>query len=133
MKKINLIAKAKGREDIKLDNKYEVTSASLCKSDTEYNPACVKRTCKIRGDNSLKTHFMPLVLEEDKTIYEWNKWGSSEINGKKKPMLLKHTGSVQDSINELCRAVDTLAKHLFVAQWQYKQFLDLTKQVQKTG
>ena len=100
LQKINSIAKAMGRDDLKLDNKYEVTSMSLCKSDSEYhNPACVKRKVKECGVTSLNTNFRPLVLEEDKTIYEWHKWGSGEINGKKKPMLLKHTGSVQDLIN----------------------------------
>lgn len=52
-----------------------------------------------------------------------------KLNGKKRSMLLNHNGSVQDFINELCAEVEKLAKHLFVAKWQYKQFTQLKKQV----
>lgn len=77
--------------------------------------------------------FLPLASEEDKTVHKWNRWGNGELNRKKRPMLLEHSGSVQDLINELCEEVLKLAKHLFVAQWQYKQFSKLTKQVPKSG
>ena len=63
-KKINSIAKALDREDLKLDNRYEVTSMTPCKSDTEFhNSACIKRNFKECGISKSKYSFYPLSIE----------------------------------------------------------------------
>ena len=114
-------------------NIYELNAATLCeKRNKEFNDMrCIQRLCEKCGTNKLDKVNELAVMKDHKGPAEWKKWTrvSKEENGKKtsKMVLMRKEGTVEELVEELKMEAEGLSQHLFTANWQSREFLQISK------
>ena len=116
---------------LKLNDRYICVDKTLCaKINGRRQMSCLDRNCEECGVKCLEEHYKCVLKgEESEDIrtqaVSWQEWGVTKAtkDGKtfKKKSLLERKATLQELIHILCDDISTLAKHLFVASWQYQQ------------
>ena len=122
---------------VTLKNKFEVINASMCDKKGEYHDKnCIERNCMLCGVAKIKEDFHPLEEAYGSKTLAWQRWQNGTVTdstGKttQRKILLDKSGTVQDCITELCDEASSLSSHLFIAEWQRKQFTHLKETLPK--
>ncbi|WAR17866.1 hypothetical protein MAR_032460 [Mya arenaria] len=125
------------KQECKVADRYHAVNITLCdKEDRQQfqNKCCIDRECHECGKDKIVGHFAPLLSEHghEPVVYTvWERQQGVQINGKNKVrvMMVKKKESLNSLVTQLADHLDTLAKHLFVARWQQKQFSNLITKV----
>lgn len=104
-------------EDILVDKKSAVT-ATVCSSK---DPAlsCIERKCSSCGTELLKAKLDHLLTHCSKSI-NWYRWVQSDIENKDNFGIRDR--KIESLIQIFLEVLESLALHMFVAQWQQTQF-----------
>ena len=110
-------------QERRLRSLFDVVRAMLCPSESPFhNLKCLKLECPNCGIQKLKRH---LEVEKSslKNVVNWSRWEANKET--KKKMIVFKNGSLKDLIAEFLKDTETFSMHLFNAQWQHKEFVDM--------
>ena len=106
----------------------------MCQKLSQYNERkCINRQCDVCGVDKIVAFFQPLAEQSTSDEITYTKWErvKKDINGKEVVcvMPVKKTRTCTSIIIDLSQESQMLAQHLFVANWQQRQFTELRKDV----
>jgi hypothetical protein len=118
-----------GLKAIKSDNERAAIRASLCEpTKTEFhNLDCLCRRCNICGVDKVELAIKSDPAYEAKKVLNWHRW----VKTKKKMFLASVTGKMDQLLEVFIDDLRDMGLHTFHADWQYKQFAELKKDVPK--
>ncbi|XP_033727671.1 uncharacterized protein LOC117317004 [Pecten maximus] len=139
---LNLAAQKLKHPELKLENKYSCINKTLCPkaTDSKYHKLeCIDRKCDLCSEDHLFEHFEPLIKADSEGKYDWQTWEyrnvtcstSSNTKEVKRQILVDQSGTIKELVSKLCKEIKELSSHFFVAEWQYKTFSEITKNVPK--
>ena len=120
------------RPDLKIEDEVALVNRMLCPKTGRFAAKdCIENQCSVCKDvrATLEEHYSPL-LESDPVV-TWLSWSRVRKEKKVSREPLTRQGPFKDLLEELLTDLltpaqnTTLAKHLFVAHWQYHQFKTL--------
>ncbi|XP_072025409.1 uncharacterized protein [Amphiura filiformis] len=133
LESLNRAAQVYEMPDIKVKNKYELIGLSMCPKndgDNYAKPDCINRSCPECGTEKLRNRFTPLIAAHGDSMVQWRKWAlqTYEHNGKTKAkkVLITQRKTISELVEELLNETETLAKHVFVANWQQDMFTEIS-------
>ena len=109
-------------QERRLRSLFDVVRAMLCPSESPFHDLkCLKLECPNCGIQKMKRH---LEVEKSslKNVVNWSRW---EANKETKKKIVFKNGSSEDLIAEFLKDTETFPMHLFNAQWQHKEFVDM--------
>ena len=129
---INKLAVTMECPEAKLQDVYDASSVTLCRKGEGqqfHDLKCLDRKCTVCGVGLLQKKFETLAQKTSALVIEWPKWEQvKEAGGPySRKTRIMHSGSLHDLVEELCDEMKTFSFHLFVADWQKKQFNVVTK------
>ena len=132
LRAVNKVAVQHKKPDCSIKDKYEASRITLCpKDNAHYRKTCINRKCKLCGVKKLDEKLNSLNDVEGTVM--WGKWDNvnKERNGSTvtRKALVNKAGSFTDLVKELKDELSPFSKHLFVAQWQIKQYESLKDKV----
>ncbi|XP_069117201.1 uncharacterized protein [Argopecten irradians] len=102
--------------------KYSIVNGTMCDKKGKYHKReCIERRCSCCGVREFKERILSTLQQDRDKIVEWYVWGNLR-NERKKKGLIRSRGKFSMLLDELCEELEFLAKHLFVAHWEYEQF-----------
>lgn len=118
-------------------DRYELSSKTLCdKEGGEYKKECVARECLQCGVKCLDPHFKDLLDQYGKSAISWYRWEMGNVTlgtqSARRMCKVPKQGPIADLILELKREVTPFAKHLFNANWQWRQYNNITTNLPDT-
>lgn len=136
---LNQVSQSMKKPELKVKSKYLCVEKSMCQKNTESNFAkmiFIERECNSCGESTLQKHFEPLLEFNENDTCQWKCWEYRTVKNRgkeeRKQVLVDKAGSLKHLIDELCKEVNFLSKHLFVAEWQYRQFNYISKHIPKS-
>ena len=138
---INRLCDRQKLKGCKIPDNHILIDLTLCEKDpqTENHKqyTCVTRECDLCGSGNIKRHLQPLIDRTNEEHVTWTYWTSVPYtsghgeNSKQstRKTLESKTEPVTQLIDELMVDAHSLAKHLFVAEWQKECFNTLSKTI----
>lgn len=113
-------------------NKYEANKLTLCAitKDEEHKFDCIERRCQKCGVQQPRGHF-GTIANSDKTVnwYQWECKQITEPKVKTRKVLVSKSTSFKDLIDGLIDDMKDFSLHIFLANWEYRQFSNLKEKV----
>ena len=118
-------------KDSRFSDLYVWNKVSLC---AQSNLCCCMRKCKTCGLKDIKTDLKQKYSHFLGQTIEWKEWVNmvKEESKVKKLTPVTQQGNVEDLIDTLIDVSQELSLHLFVAQWQHRQYVS-AKEYLKVG
>ncbi|CAC5404055.1 unnamed protein product [Mytilus coruscus] len=118
-------------------NKYEANKFTICEVSKGEDPKlqCIQRKCQTCGVKQLENHFHELgvIANTDETV-NWYQWETKKITEPKvstRKVLASKSTYVKDLLQNLTEDMTEFSMHLFLANWQYRQFSNLKEKIPK--
>ncbi|CAC5356074.1 unnamed protein product [Mytilus coruscus] len=94
---------------------------------------CIQRKCQTCGVKQLENHFHELgvIANTDETV-NWYQWETKKITEPKvstRKVLASKSTYVKDLLQNLTEDMTEFSMHLFLANWQYRQFSNLKQKI----
>ncbi|VDH99491.1 Hypothetical predicted protein [Mytilus galloprovincialis] len=116
-------------------NKYEANKLTMCEVSKGEDPKlqCIQRKCQTCGVKQLENHFHELgvIANTDETV-NWYQWETKKITEPKvstRKVLASKSTYVKDLLQNLTEDMTEFSIHLFLANWQYRQFSNLKENI----
>ena len=131
LRTINKTAILYKKNECCIRDKYEASRLTLCpKRGEHYQKSCLQRECRQCGVKKVDEKLKPLNHVRN-SVVNWGKWENvtKEKNGSSvsRKTLVNKTDKFSSLVQELKQEISPFARHLFVAQWQIKQY-DMLKE-----
>ena len=122
-------------QECRLSDQYRLIDATLCMKgeDGYHKKECIERKCSDCGVAMLSTLYGPVLENNSETACTWKRWIATKMRNEKKDkditvkQLTQQSGTVKEMISCLSEDTKPLARHLFTAYWQQKQFASISK------
>lgn len=127
---LNRVCGNNNLKQLKLEDKYDCVQKTLC--DT-VQKSCYERTCNDCGVTKIREHFKPMIQQIGESNIKWKRWEIGTLNTASKEVrrqiLKEKHGKLADLVTEFVVELQSLSKHIFVANWQREQFQKIRKKV----
>ena len=139
---VNRKVKEVGLKDLQVSSTKDLCELSLCKTDSKFPKSnCIQRRCAKCGPKLLNSYYKELLqkCEEDTvTFSQWNRRKvtvNKTINGKKttkitsKLLREEYESPLSGVIRKILQQTETMAGHIFRAEWQQDQFRSIKEKI----
>ncbi|XP_070549829.1 uncharacterized protein [Ptychodera flava] len=124
--------------EVKVKDKYDLVNLTLCEREHgNHSIECVERLCTSCGVKNLEKRFETLINKHGEENMSWLTWevqksnvtvdGVAKVRSRK--VIAQKINTLNSLVQQLIHDADSLAKHLFVASWQHRQYSNLTRSV----